>query len=185
MYDRHNATWGWLLVLFALIVCLQALKQETAKPVVVQTTPTAAVPTVLARTVSAPLNLPKDCQYNVELVKQQFLTVTISPGHVWSFNDTVGDPVKPWSKCFGTDGGGLCNFAAAYARVADELGLKIQFEDHGVGDLGQGYQYSVAIWTVGNRADPAEQDLVITNTSPHTIRFIYENDRVTGLLYDE
>lgn len=184
-YRRHNSVWGWLVVLFAFIIVLQAWKQEQKQPPIERAVTT---PVETVRTQSNPIDISGDnpCSRNALMVLHKFGTVTIPAGHVWSFNDATGNPDElPYEVCYGTAGGYWCNVAAAYARVADELGLKIQFEDHGctVGDLGQGgCRYQVAIWNLNDRSNPEEQDLLITNTSDRPVVFTLVGDRIVGEL---
>lgn len=185
-YSRHNSTWGWLIALFVLIAVVQAYTQEReAKPIEILP---LVVSTETITAVSAPIDVSGDnpCSRNALLLIRKFGTVAIPPGHVWSFNDATGNPnLLPYETCMGTPGGYWCNYAAGIAKVADDLSLEIDFEDHGcsVGDLGQGgCRYQVAIWNLNDRSNPDEQDLLITNTTDRTFVFFMDGDRVRGEL---
>ena len=107
------------------------------------------------------------CSYNVRLVMENFRHISIAPGQSWSFGQTIGNPLDyPYQVCAGVPGGNWCNFAAMFARVGKDMGLDVNFQDHGVGDLGQGADVSVAIW---NSDGVWSQDLILTNTSNRAV----------------
>lgn len=184
-YKRHDSVWGWLICLFAFIIVIQALKQEHKRQL---NSPQAEPVSEVTVSRSEPIDISGDnpCSRNALMILAKFGTVTIPPGYVWSFNDATGDPEQlPYENCMGTEGGYWCNVAAAYARVADDLGLEVEFVDHGctVGDLGQGgCRYQVSIWNTGDRNNPEDQDLLITNTDNRTVRLFLVDDRIVGEL---
>lgn len=96
--------------------------------------------------------------------------VTLGPGESWSF--VAATWRGKYEICGLYTGGYLCNLASRYAQVADGLELSISFTDHGIGDLGAGPDYSVAIFYDDSNGDViGEQDLVITNTTPFRVTF--------------
>ena len=116
-----------------------------------------------------------DCGWNVlvalDAAGGSLRDVAVPPGSYFSFNGTMGDPGWiDYRDCAGVPGGNWCNLAARYAQAARALGLVPEFQDHGVGDLGGGPENSVAIWNVGGQAGEG-QDLIIQNTTAHTLRF--------------
>lgn len=182
--NRHDSSWGWLLVLFAFIIVLQAFKQEQAKRTTTPNPTAVVVQSYSSQSNPIDISGSNSCSRNALNVLAQLGTVTIPAGYVWSFNDSWNGTTG-YEYCAGVEGGYVCNVAAAYARVADELGLDIEFVDHGcaVGDLGQGgCNYQVLIWNTGDRTNPEDQDLLITNTSDRPVTFSLVGDRIVGVV---
>ncbi len=114
-----------------------------------------------------------DCGYNVVVAldanSSALRNVVIPPGGTFSFNATMGNPSSiDYRTCEGVPGGNWCNLAARYSQVARALGLSPEFQDHNA-DLGAGRENSVTIWNEDGQA--GGQDLLITNTLPHTVSF--------------
>ena len=128
-----------------------------------------------------------NCRYNQEILLNEpsIHRVTIIPHGSWSFNRATGDPgTIPYRSAFGVPAGCWCNLAAHFAKVANDLGLIVQFQDHGVGDLGQGPEYSVLIWNTNGQ--DGEADLVIINNTDRIIEMVWnkETERLEGYVLD-
>ncbi len=127
------------------------------------------------------------CRYNIEAALNAnngaLRNVTINSGQLFSFNESMGDISNiDYDSCGGSIPGiGWCNLAAGYAKVAGDLGLTPLFQDHGIGDIGQGPEYSVMIWNDGSD----NGDLKFTNTLNRPVHLWAEDDGVNVVIKGE
>lgn len=105
---------------------------------------------------------------NAALQRGNLTRAAIAPGYRWSFNEAWGNVNEAdYVTCGGVSGGGLCNLAALFAQVARQEGLEVNFQDHGLGDIGGGSENSVMIWNTSGQGGDA--DLTITNPTSRTV----------------
>lgn len=106
-------------------------------------------------------------------------SVTIPPGADWSFNENWRDPGTMTNECYGVLGSGVCDLASRPHYIARHLGLSVQTTDHGIQLANMPREDATAIW--GQPGVRGGQDVIVTNTSGHTLRIVaqVEGDAIT------